>query len=115
MKRVTADCRRFALRGLGDANEVVTFGFFDGTLDELEASQDDSDYAERREAIAPFVEEVVLNGVHEVAVAWTADAAPAQPRRERPRLTGPARRARSRGRGRARARRRRGRPRASRA
>jgi hypothetical protein len=69
--------RFHALRGLGDANEVVTFGFFDGTLDELEASQDVSDYAERLDAIAPFVEEVVLNGVYEIAVAWTADAAPA--------------------------------------
>ena len=27
------------LRGLADPNEVVTFGFFDGTLEELEASQ----------------------------------------------------------------------------
>jgi hypothetical protein len=69
--------RFHALRGLADENEVVTFGFFDGTLEELEASQDASDFEERRDAIAPFVEEVLLNGVYEVAVAWTPEAATA--------------------------------------
>jgi hypothetical protein len=69
--------RFHALRGLADENQVVTFGFFDGTLEELEGSQDDGDYAERRDAIAPFVEEVVVNGVYEVAVDWTKDRAPA--------------------------------------
>jgi hypothetical protein len=56
------------LRGLADENEVVTFGFFDGTLEELERSQDASDYEERRRAIEPFVEAVVVNGVYEVVV-----------------------------------------------
>jgi hypothetical protein len=67
--------RFHALRGLADENEVVTFGFFDGTLEQLEGSQDASDFAERRDAIAPFVEEVVVNGVYEVAVEWTPEAA----------------------------------------
>ena len=54
------------LRGLGDPDEVVTFGFFDGTLEELERGQAESDFEERRDAIAPCVEAVIANGVYEV-------------------------------------------------
>jgi hypothetical protein len=63
------------LRGLADENEVVTFGFFDGTLDELNASQDDADYGERVDAIAPFVDAVIANGVYEIVVDWTPQGA----------------------------------------
>lgn len=56
------------LRGLSDENVVITFGFFDGTVDELEASQTDHGYAERRRAAEDaYVDEVLLNGVYEVA------------------------------------------------
>ena len=55
------------LRNLANPDEVVTFGFFDGTLEELEGNQDDSDFAERRAAIDPLVAEVIINGVYEVA------------------------------------------------
>ncbi len=54
------------LRGIADPDEVVTFGFFDGTLEELEGSQDASDFEERRSAIAPLVEAVIANGVYEI-------------------------------------------------
>ncbi len=54
------------LRGLADPDEVVTFGFFDGTPEELEGSQDASDFEERRAAIEPFVEAVIVNGVYEI-------------------------------------------------
>jgi len=57
------------LRGLANPDEVVTFGFFDGTLEELEGSQDASDFEERRAAIGELVEEVVINGVYDVAVS----------------------------------------------
>jgi hypothetical protein len=65
--------RFHALRGLGDENEVVTFGFFDGTLEELERSQREGDYQSRRDAIEPYVEAVVANGVYQIAVSWTAE------------------------------------------
>jgi hypothetical protein len=58
--------RFHALRGLADPNDVVTFGFFDGTLEELERSQRESDFDARRAAIEPFVEAVIANGVYEV-------------------------------------------------
>jgi hypothetical protein len=54
------------IRDVADENRVVTFGFFDGTLEELERSQADSDYAERRAAVDDIVDEVVVNGVFEV-------------------------------------------------
>jgi heme-degrading monooxygenase HmoA len=65
------------LRGLKDENEVVTFGFFDGTLDELNASQSQHDYEERVQQVAPFVDSVVSNGIYEIVVERFADAATA--------------------------------------
>ena len=65
--------RFHALRGLGDENEVVTFGFFDGTLEELDRSQAETDYQGLRDTIDPLVEAVVANGVYEVAATWTAE------------------------------------------
>lgn len=54
------------LRDLTDENRVVTFGFFDGTLEELEQSQVEHGYKERRTAVDDVVDEVVVNGVFEV-------------------------------------------------
>ena len=54
------------LRDLADENRVVTFGFFDGTLEELEQSQADEGYEERRAAVDDLVDEVVVNGVFDV-------------------------------------------------
>jgi hypothetical protein len=56
------------LRGLADENEVVTFGFFDGTLEELERNQAAQGYEERRDAAGEFIEAVVVNGVFDVVV-----------------------------------------------
>ena len=55
------------LRSLADPDEVVTFGFFDGTLDQLESSQVDHGYAERRDRANEYVDAVVVNGVFEIA------------------------------------------------
>jgi hypothetical protein len=54
------------LRDLADENRVVTFGFFDGTFEELEQSQVEQGYEERRSAVDDVVDEVVVNGVFEV-------------------------------------------------
>ena len=63
------------LRSVADENEVVTFGFFDGTLEELNSSQADAGYQERVDAVAPFIEAVVANGVYEIVVDWTPQGA----------------------------------------
>ena len=60
------------LRGTADPDQVVTFGYFDGTLEQLESSQGDHGYADRVAAIAPFVEATVVNGVYEIATELTA-------------------------------------------
>jgi hypothetical protein len=65
------------LRSLADENEVVTFGFFDGTLEELERRQADTGYRERRDATDPLVETVVSNGVYEIVATLTAEGAAA--------------------------------------
>lgn len=70
--------RFHVLRGLADENEVVTFGFFDGTLEELERTQQEGDYYARRSAIEPYVEAVLANGVYEIVVSETAEGAAAQ-------------------------------------
>jgi heme-degrading monooxygenase HmoA len=57
----------YALQNAGDENEVITFGFFDGTLEELRAGQQDSsDYDARRAAVDELVESVGADGVFEV-------------------------------------------------
>ena len=59
--------RFFALQGQGDPDTVVTFGFFDGTREEMEASQVGHGYAERRAAAEDrFVDSVISNDVYDV-------------------------------------------------
>jgi hypothetical protein len=69
--------RFHVLRSLTDENEVITFGFFDGTLEEMQRSQDELGYEAQKAAIAPLVQAVVANGVYEIAVTRVADKAPA--------------------------------------
>jgi hypothetical protein len=65
---VPAGWKRFyAIRNVNDEDQIVTFGFFDGTLEELRASQQDSgEYDRRRAAADEFVESVGADGIFEV-------------------------------------------------
>jgi hypothetical protein len=54
------------IRDLSDENRVVTFGFFDGTLEELERSQSEGGYQDRRAVVDDLVDDVPVNGVFEV-------------------------------------------------
>ena len=61
--------RFFALQGQGDPDTVVTFGFFEGTRDEMEASQSDRGFDEhRRNAEEQYVDNVISNDVYDVVV-----------------------------------------------
>lgn len=60
------------LRGIANEDEVITFGFFDGTLEQLEQSQEEHGYRELREQIEPLVEQVIANGLYEVVQSRTA-------------------------------------------
>ena len=69
MDEVPAGWKRFyAIQNVNDENEIVTFGFFDGTLEELRASQQsgNSEYESRRAAADELVESVGADGVFEV-------------------------------------------------
>ena len=63
------------LRSLADPNEVVTFGYFDGTLEELERNQAEQGYTKVRDSIDPLVDAVVANGVYEIVASLTAEGA----------------------------------------
>jgi hypothetical protein len=67
--------RYTVLRDTADENRIVTFGFFDGTLDELERNQEEHGYAERRAEAEKYVVDVPVNGVFEVMVNLEAQAA----------------------------------------
>lgn len=60
--------RFYALQNVGDESQVVTFGFFDGTLEELRASQQSGsgEYEERRAAVDELVESVGADGIFEI-------------------------------------------------
>jgi hypothetical protein len=58
----------YTVRNVGDENEIVSFGFFDGTLDELRQSQRDFDYASWRAEIDELVESTGTDGIFEVVV-----------------------------------------------
>jgi len=63
------------LRNLANPDEVVTFGFFDGTLEELERTQADSDFESMRAATDSLVDAVIANGVYEIVETRVAEEA----------------------------------------
>jgi hypothetical protein len=62
----------FMVRNTENPDEVICFGLFDGTLEELRASAAYSGYDEQLAKIAPFVEDVGADGVYEVVEHETA-------------------------------------------
>ena len=54
------------VRSVEDPNEVICFGMFDGTLEELRGGSSYEGYDEQMERIAPFVESVGTDGLFEV-------------------------------------------------
>lgn len=58
----------YTVRNLEDADEVVSFGFFDGSLDDLRRSQQEFDYAQQRARIDELVESTGTDGIFEVVI-----------------------------------------------
>jgi len=59
--------KAYILRKVGDPDEVIAFGFFDGTREELEALRPDSASEDARQArMAPHVESQFAEGLYEV-------------------------------------------------
>ncbi|MCC6755879.1 MAG: hypothetical protein IT199_05850 [Solirubrobacterales bacterium] len=66
--------RFFAVRNVEDPDEVITFGLFDGDLDQLNASQsEDNRYEDRIRAVEPLIESTGTSGVFEVLVDHSID------------------------------------------
>ncbi len=60
------------LRNADKPDEVITFGFFDGTADDGRRDETDHGNAEQMEKIAPFVESVGADGLYEVIEEYAA-------------------------------------------
>ncbi|MEX2108121.1 MAG: hypothetical protein WD827_04450 [Solirubrobacterales bacterium] len=56
----------YALQNVNDENEVITFGLFDGTLEQLREGQQDGEYDQRRATVDELVESVGADGIFEV-------------------------------------------------
>ena len=54
------------VRNADSRDEVICFGFFDGSVEELRRSAAETGYAEQQAAIAEFVEEVGTDGLYEI-------------------------------------------------
>jgi hypothetical protein len=58
--------RVYHVRDVNDPDVVISFGFFDGTLDELRAIQGEPGGEQPADRVAPHVREVLLDGSYEV-------------------------------------------------
>jgi hypothetical protein len=56
----------YHVRDVSDPDVVISFGFFDGSMDELRAVQGQAGRGDQVERIAETVEEVLLDGAYEV-------------------------------------------------
>jgi heme-degrading monooxygenase HmoA len=60
------------VRNAEDPDEVVTFGFFDGTVEQLRGSAGRQGYEEQMQKIAPYVESVGADGLYDVVEDFSA-------------------------------------------
>jgi len=60
------------LRNTEDPDEVISFGFFDGTPEQLREVAAKEGYAEQIERIAPFVASVGADGLYEIVEERTS-------------------------------------------
>jgi hypothetical protein len=63
--------RVYHCRDVDDENVVVSFGLFDGTLDELREAQSGMGREEQVSSVASYVEETLLDGSYEVVEELT--------------------------------------------
>jgi len=59
------------LRNSQDPDEVISFGFFDGTPEQLRQVAAAEGYDQQLERIAPFVESVGADGLYEIVEDFT--------------------------------------------
>lgn len=71
-ERFAAIC---ACRDVKDPNTILTFGMFDGTLDELRELQGGGERSDQLQKMEPFVEEVLIDGSFEVLHDFISESA----------------------------------------
>lgn len=62
------------IRNTDNPDEVICFGFFDGTVDELRRNAAQARYDDQLKAIAPFVQAVGTDGLFEIVEDVTPTA-----------------------------------------
>jgi heme-degrading monooxygenase HmoA len=60
--------RAYHVRNVRDEDEIVSFGLFDGSLEELRAwrAEHEDEELKRQDAMAAFVENVHVEGIYEI-------------------------------------------------
>lgn len=64
--------RAYHIRSTEDENQVVSFGFYEGTMEDLDAIRDRQKEQQRQERMAEFIESTVIDGMFEVVDEVTA-------------------------------------------
>lgn len=59
------------LRNPEKPDDVICFGCFDGSADELRANAGQNNYAEQLAAVAPYVDSVGTDGLYEIVEEYT--------------------------------------------
>jgi hypothetical protein len=62
------------VRSTSNPDEVICFGFFEGSVDELRRAAAEYGYERQQARIAPFVERVGTDELFEIVEEWTASA-----------------------------------------
>ncbi len=58
--------RAYHVRSLDDENEIISFGFYDKTIEDLAAIRDDQNEEQRQRRIAEHVRLTLVDGMFEV-------------------------------------------------
>ena len=65
------------VRNVANPDEVICFGFYDGSVDDLQAPAAREPYEAQMERIAPYVDRVGADGFYEVVEQLSAERTPA--------------------------------------
>lgn len=60
------------LRNAENPDEVITFGFFDGTVDDVRRDAAEHGYDEQLQRIAPYVQSTGADGLYEIVADYAA-------------------------------------------
>lgn len=67
----------YACRKTDDPNVILTFGLFDGTIEEMHALQSRDERKNQLENIDPLVDDVLIDGSFEVVREFVSEMSPA--------------------------------------